>query len=97
MLTNIIDRRKRPYRFKKINAVIEPTCHDNSGKGGKAMDTDNVPRDYAGIGYDEKEHVALSAAVLWANTFPHAVTLYLYDQDGGIYVSKPAPKRKRKA
>lgn len=38
MLTNIIDHRKRPYRFKKINAVIEPTRHDNTVKDADQAD-----------------------------------------------------------
>ncbi len=30
VIFNIIDRRKRQYRWKKITAIIEPTYHDNS-------------------------------------------------------------------
>jgi hypothetical protein len=30
MISNIIDRRKRQYRWKQITAIIEPTYHDNS-------------------------------------------------------------------
>jgi hypothetical protein len=81
-LCNIIDRRKRPYRFLKINAVVEPTCHDNP-----CVDADYAERGYVGIGYDEQEHGSLAAAVVWAQSFDHAVTLYLYDEDGGIYPS----------
>lgn len=81
-LCNVIDRRKRPYRFLKVNAIVEPTCHDNPCK-----DADHVERDYHGIGYDESEHTSLATAIIWANSFPHQVTLYLYDEDGGLYPS----------
>jgi hypothetical protein len=30
MIWNIVDRRKRPYRWKAITAIIEPTYHDNN-------------------------------------------------------------------
>jgi len=30
MILNIIDNRKRPYRWKRISAIIEATWHDNS-------------------------------------------------------------------
>jgi hypothetical protein len=84
-LCNIIDHRKRPYRFAKINCVAEPTCHDNSVK-----DADQAERAYKGIGYDEQEHVSLAAAVVWAQRFDHAVTLYIYDEDSGIYAEREA-------
>lgn len=84
-LCNVIDRRKRPYRFAKINAIVEPTCHDNSVK-----DSDRAEPGYRGIGYDEREHISLAAAVVWAREFAHAVTLYLYDEDGGIYAHRKA-------
>jgi len=29
MITNVIDRRKRPYRFFKVNAIVEAALHDN--------------------------------------------------------------------
>ena len=79
-LTNIIDSRKRPYRFKKVNAVLEPTCHDNS-----VTDADQVDGGYPGVGYDEKEHITVASAIAWACLHEAAVTLYLYDEDDGIY------------
>jgi hypothetical protein len=30
MIWNIIDNRSRPYCWKRINAIAEATCHDNS-------------------------------------------------------------------
>ena len=90
MLLNIIDRRKQPYRFKKVNAVIEPTRHDNKVKGA-----DRAPRspkmDNLWIGCDDQEHVSLLDAVVWASMHPDHVTLYLYDPNDGLY-----DKRKRK-
>lgn len=83
MITNIIDRRKRPYRFKTINAVVEPTRHDNSCK-----DADQAGGRDEWIGYSEKAHVSLSEAVTWAASFSDDMTLYLYDKDGGIISSR---------
>jgi hypothetical protein len=79
-LLNIVDRRKRTYRFKKINAVIEPTRHDN-----RCKDSDQVDGRDAWLGYDEREHISLADAIEWASTFPDELTLYIYDEDGGIY------------
>lgn len=83
MLTNIIDHRKRPYRFKKINAVIEPTRHDN-----KVKDADQAGGHDNWMGYDEKEHVSIAEAFAWAQAQPDEITLYIYDEDSGIYVTK---------
>jgi hypothetical protein len=85
-ITNIIDRRKRPYRFRKINAVIEPTRHDNACK-----DADHAGGTDISIGYSEREGISLSAAVEWASAaWDDEVTLYIYDEDGGLYPSDEA-------
>lgn len=100
MLTNIIDRRSRPYRFNKVNAVIEPTRNDNSVKGAdKAPPKPRLQKSW--IGYDEKEHVSVRNAILWAVLHDDYVTLYLYDRDDGIYEltqskGSAAPHRRRK-
>lgn len=83
MLTNIIDFRKRPYRFKNINAIIEPTRHDN-----KVKDADHAAGSDTWMGYDEREHISVEHAVKWAAMHSDEVTLYLYDEDDGIYVTK---------
>lgn len=83
MLVNIIDRRKHPYRFLKINAIIEPTRHDN-----RIKDADHANGKDNWIGYDEREHIKLIDAIEWAVTFPDELTLYLYDEDSGIYITK---------
>lgn len=79
-ILNIIDHRKRPYRFLKINAVIEPTRHDN-----RVKDADQAGGEDAWMGYDEREHITLNDALAWAATTPDEVTLFLYDEDGGLY------------
>lgn len=82
-ILNVIDRRKRPYQFRKINAVIEPTRHDNSIK-----DADRASGKDDCIGYDEREHISLTEAVEWAANATGELTLYIYDEDGGIYPSR---------
>jgi hypothetical protein len=80
MITNIIDKRKRRYRFLKINAVVEAAWHDNAAK-----DSDRAPScENDGPAYEEREHIALSEAVTWASAFAEPVTLFLYDEDAGI-------------
>lgn len=80
MIANIIDRRKRPYRFLKINAVIEPTRHDNS-----IADADQAEPQAQWIGYDEQEHISLADALQWAHNHKDLVTLFIYDANSGIY------------
>jgi len=81
-ILNIIDHRKRPYRFLKINAVIEPTRHDN-----RCNDADQAGGVDYWLGYGELEHTSLVDAIKWADVCSDDVTLYLYDEDGGIYPS----------
>lgn len=78
MIYNIIDRRTRPYRWRRINAIIEATSHDNS-----CSDSDQQPEEDDDITYDEREDISLSEALRWANDQPSAVTLYLYDLGSG--------------
>lgn len=84
-INNIVDHRKKPYRFKKINAVIEATWHDN-----KVKDSDFIVKneDDEGPTYEESEHTTLADAVLWAQSFTAPVTLYIYDEDGGVYLEE---------
>ena len=81
MIWNIIDCRKRRYRWARINAIIEATWHDNS-----CADTDIAPTASADteVMYDEREGVALHEAIAWANQQSCPVTLYLYDEGAGI-------------
>ena len=91
-IVNIIDRRKRKYRFLKVNAVVEAAWHDNT-----CQDSDQVEYKSRldGPDYREKEHITLEEAVLWGNSFSEKVTLFVYDEDRGIYAT--VVKRKWKA
>lgn len=84
---NVIDRRKRKYRFLKVNAIIEPTWHDNSLDDSDKSHPDGVKGAMAWMGYDEKERVSVQEAFEWASKHPDDVTLYLYDEDAGLYVT----------
>ena len=77
MIWNIIDRRNRPYRWKRVNAIIEAVENDNS-----CEDADQAPNDPDRIDYDEREFISVAEAVAWANGQTCAVTLYIYD--GGM-------------
>lgn len=81
-IANIIDRRKRPYRWAKVNAIIEPTHHDNA-----CVDSDKSP-DEGGPDYDECGNITVGEAVAWAGDREDAVTLYLYDENDGISVTR---------
>ena len=86
MSTNVIDRRKRKYRFLKVNAVVEAAWHDNHVKD-EECDQIAKPKD-DGPSYEEREHVTVGDAILWGTSFGNPVTLYLYDEDGCIYAIK---------
>jgi hypothetical protein len=80
MLWNIIDRRKRPYRWKSITAIVEPVYHDNS-----VADADEAEIPPPGFfPYDQKEQTSVADAVIWAQSLPFQSTLYLYDLGDGI-------------
>lgn len=78
MIFNIVDHRKKPHLWRRINAVIEPTWHDNS-MGGDKTDPMEGESDY-----DEKAGISLAEALAWGSTFPNPVTLFLYDDGDGI-------------
>jgi hypothetical protein len=80
MIANIIDRRTRRYRWKKITAIIEPTYHDNT-----VDDSDDTEAPEPGfIVYDERAVISVADAIAWAGSLPFATTLYLYDLGSGI-------------
>src|SRR5258708_33782491 len=83
MISNIIDRRKRKYRWKEITAIIEPTYHDNLVDDG---DKAEIPEP-GFIDYDEMRIISVADAIAWATSLPFAVTLYLYDLGSGIDVA----------
>lgn len=84
MICNIIDERKRRYRWLKVTAVAEATFHDNS-----VTDADQAAPDAEGVEYAEESGVSLAEAVAWANSLPGQVTLYIYD-DGESMPSNAA-------
>lgn len=79
MIGNIIDRRKRPYRWKKITAIVEHLSHDNS-----CEDADQYHSEKRFPDYDELAECSLYYATRWAEAFDEPVTLYLYDLGEGI-------------
>ena len=80
MIWNIIDRRKRKYRWKSITAILEPISHDNSCADSDQADEPDEPF----ASYDQLDETSLADAVTWAQSQPFAVTLYLYDLGDGI-------------
>ncbi|MCL2716822.1 MAG: hypothetical protein FWD68_20255 [Alphaproteobacteria bacterium] len=81
-IVNIIDNRQRPYRFLKINVIVEAAWHDNSCKDAEQVDGKEEPL------CEEREHITLEAAIAWANSYSEPVTLYVYHEDGGLYPLK---------
>ena len=81
MLWNIIDNRKRRYRWRVVNAIVEAVEADNS-----CVDADQAPRADPSVvvDYDALEAVSVNEAIRWAIEQPCPVTLYLYDEGGGF-------------
>jgi hypothetical protein len=84
MIHNIIDRRKRPHRWKLIDAIVEPTWHDNS-----VADSDKAEATQGEIDYEERKGLSVADAIAWAKAFPFPVTIYLYDE-GEVGRSHPS-------
>ena len=81
MIWNIIDRRERPYRWRKVNAVVEAVEHDNS-----CQDADQAPESDPAlvVDYDALEAVSVDEAIRWAGGQSCPVTLYIYDSGRGL-------------
>jgi hypothetical protein len=79
MLWNIIDKRDRPYRWKRINAIIEATSNDNCVK-----DADEVDIHDDDVMYDQRVGITVADAVQWAMSQAQPVTLFLYDEGKGV-------------
>ena len=79
MISNIINRRKRPYRWKRVNAVIEATSND-----WNVADSDEQAPGPNDIVYADRRDISVEEAVAWASAEPSPVTLYLYDEGDGI-------------
>lgn len=79
MLWNIVDNRRKRYRWKVVNAIVEAVEHDNS-----CADADQAPEHDDAVLYDALEAVSVNEAVRWAMEQPAPVTLFLYDEGGGF-------------
>ena len=84
MILNIIDNRKKKYRWRKITAIFEPTCHDD--RCNDADITNAEESAYVGIGYHEMSECSLSEAIEFAVVSHSFLTVYLYDLGDGIRV-----------
>ncbi|MEE9346664.1 MAG: hypothetical protein V3U82_00615 [Robiginitomaculum sp.] len=80
MLCNIIDAWDNPYKWAKLNAVIENTSHDN---GIEASDHSEAP-DCGGIVFECRYNISLNEAIIWAESQKFPVTLFLYDEGIGV-------------
>jgi hypothetical protein len=80
MICNIIDRRTRPYRWRRVNAVIEATSHDNA-----CADSDQQAQSDEDVTYEVREGISLADALKWAMNGPSPVTLYIYDEGEGMF------------
>ncbi|KZS58735.1 hypothetical protein [Rhizobium anhuiense] len=81
MIWNVIDRRTRPYRWKRVNAIIEAVEHDNS-----CLDADQAAETppHLVIDHNRRDDVSVQEAIIWADQAKCPVTLYLYDADNDI-------------
>jgi hypothetical protein len=86
MIQNISDRRTRPYRWLHVDAIAEPTWHDNS-----CPDSDQAPRDDREPGYAAKKNISLADAVNWVAAMPVPMTLYIYDGGSDTIYDVPWP------
>lgn len=84
-LLNVIDCRKRFHRWRFVDAIIEPTWHDNCVQDADIVEKGAETEGW--IGYDERFKISLAEAIKWAQEHPDNVTLFLYDV-GGNTVSK---------
>lgn len=76
MIGNIRDHRKSPYRWKKVDAVIEALEHDNANPDADQA-APGDPKKY--VLCEDLCSVSVSEAIDWATNIPYHVTLFLYD------------------
>ncbi|WCL53230.1 hypothetical protein [Gimibacter soli] len=72
MIANIIDSRKKKFRWKTVNAIVEATWQDNS-----CSDSDQAEEGEAV--FDERKGISVHEAIDWASNMTMPVTLYLSD------------------
>jgi hypothetical protein len=61
MIWNVVDRRKRPFRWAKINAIIEATWHDNTVADS---DTARPTSMHTEVTYDAQEGISLNGQTI---------------------------------
>lgn len=84
MIGNIIDRRKRQYRWALVTVILEPTWHDNN-----CDDADKTPKgENEGIGYKEYPKTSITEAITAAHALSYLVTMYIYDLGEDIQETK---------
>ena len=75
MLCNVIDNRTRRFRWRRVEAILEATSHDNANG-----DSDPVEPADDELLFDKRDGLSVAEAVAWANAQPGMVTLFLYDE-----------------
>ncbi|KQS55322.1 hypothetical protein ASG17_04310 [Brevundimonas sp. Leaf363] len=78
MITNIIDRRTHPHRWRSIDAVAEATWHDNAANDSPNHDNATATTDGSDT-FAVRVCLSVTEAIAWAQGFADEVTLYLYD------------------
>lgn len=81
-VVNIVDRRKKPYRWKRVLAIVEPACQDNSVK-----DSDQAEKPMHDWSYDERDGISVQEAIAWAGRHIGQTTLFLRDEGDNETVS----------
>ena len=77
MILNIVDERTKLYRWRSVDAVIEPTWHDNT-----CADADHSAPHPDESDYEERAKISLTEAIAWALGVGYPVTLYIRDAGG---------------
>jgi hypothetical protein len=62
----------KPYLWRSVDVVIEPTWHDNSCKDADQSEPHPDESDY-----EERAEISLTDAIAWASEIGYPVTLYL--------------------
>lgn len=82
MIWNIVDNRSNSYRWACIDAVIEPTWHDNGCIGA-----DQTVQVQGETDFEMRKGLTLADAVTWAHGLAFPVTLYLRDAQAPAQIS----------
>ena len=77
MIANIIDHRKRPHRWKRVQAIIEDVEHDNCVNDADQAEPTDPSKS---ILCDMRDGLSITQAIEWASAVDCPVTLYLYDE-----------------